>query len=162
MGLIDLDLLEKCAAILKPFKDVTVIMSSETSTTASLIRPLLHQLLTHVKPNADSNDPRIVHQSKAALYHHLELRYTSNTEVLDRCSFLDPRVKVLVFLTEEERKAVGSRVMTMLADNIDARLDSQPVTGPEPTNTDRPIASSSSSLLSSLLGDQYTVMELHK
>lgn len=71
---IDLDILDRCAVILRPFKDVTVFMSSETSTTASLILPLLQQLTANAKPDVDAGDPPVIHNAKAALYHNLETR----------------------------------------------------------------------------------------
>lgn len=74
MGQVDLEVLDNCSSILRPFKDVTVLMSSESTTTASLIRPLLHQLVAHSKPTAEAEDPPVIHQARAALYHDLETR----------------------------------------------------------------------------------------
>ena len=70
---IDVGIMEQLCQLLKPFKDVTVIMSTETSSSISLIRPLLHQLIENVKPTPDV-DPTIIHQMKAAIYHDLETR----------------------------------------------------------------------------------------
>lgn len=69
---IDMDVLQKACDVLKVFKDVTTHMSSQQNTTASLLKPLLHQLLVHSKPRED--DPPSIHQAKAALYHDLENR----------------------------------------------------------------------------------------
>ena len=69
-GRLDMDLLESCVEVLKPFKDVTVLMSSEISATAPLIKPLLSQLMGLSKPESD--DPPSRHQ--ATFYHDLEKR----------------------------------------------------------------------------------------
>ena len=70
---LDIEQLEEMCELLKQFKDVTLIMSSEKSSSVSLIRPLLHQLLENTKPLPDVNIP-LVHQTKAAIYHDLEKR----------------------------------------------------------------------------------------
>ena len=77
MGLIDLELLEKLQRFLKPFKDAAVVLSSESTCTISLIRPIMHQLLAHSAPECELSDPPIIHQAKAVLYHDLEKRLVS-------------------------------------------------------------------------------------
>ena len=75
---IDLDLLERFAAVLAPFEATTKVMSSQTCVTASLVKPLLANLLERSKPQED--DPPVLHQAKATLYHDIEQRG-------DYCSF---------------------------------------------------------------------------
>lgn len=74
IDLSDNDLLERLKQLLKPFKDVTVLMSSETSPTISLIRPLLSQLMRSVKPDSALEDPAVVHEAKAFIYFDLDSR----------------------------------------------------------------------------------------
>lgn len=69
---IDIEVLEDVAKVLLPFKEVTTIMSTESSSSISLIRPLLSSLMEHAKPS--QGDSRMVHQSKAAIYHDLQKR----------------------------------------------------------------------------------------
>jgi hypothetical protein len=73
MNGVDVDVVEQLCALLKPFKMVTVIMSTETSSSISLLRPLLHQLMEHAKPEV--GDIPVIHQTKAAIYHDMEKRY---------------------------------------------------------------------------------------
>lgn len=70
---IDNDILEAAMTVLKVFKDVTTMMSSQTTATASLVKPLLHQLMQISKPM--EGDERAIHQAKATLYHDLEKRF---------------------------------------------------------------------------------------
>lgn len=70
---LDIALLDEMCVLLKPFKDVTQILTTEKSSSISLLRPLLNQLLEHVKPQVDVNTP-IIHQTKALIHHDLETR----------------------------------------------------------------------------------------
>lgn len=73
---IDIEVMELLCGILKPFKDVTNVMSTETSSSISLVRPLLHQLLELSKPGSAS-DPGVINNVKAGIHHDLEKRYGS-------------------------------------------------------------------------------------
>lgn len=74
MNQIAFDEVEALTAILKPFKHVTELMSTETSSSISLIRPLLHQLIGLVKPDVTLNDSPTIHRAKAVMFHDLESR----------------------------------------------------------------------------------------
>ena len=50
-GRLDLELIENFITVLKPFKDATVLMSSQRSVTVSLLKPLLAQLMVVWKPS---------------------------------------------------------------------------------------------------------------
>jgi len=71
-GKIDIELVEKLVEVLKPFKDATVLMSSQTVVTASLIKPLLSNLMMSSRPA--EGDATNLHQAKAQLFHDLENR----------------------------------------------------------------------------------------
>ena len=68
----NLDLLERCAAVLAPFEAATKVMSNQTCVTDSLVKPLLANVLERSKPQED--DPSVLHQAKATLYHDIEQR----------------------------------------------------------------------------------------
>ena len=75
----NMTVLEKLVHILKPFQETTTLMSSESSCTLSLIRPLMCHLLrvTASGPELDgdeSDEPPIIHQMKAVMRHNLETR----------------------------------------------------------------------------------------
>lgn len=63
---------------------------------------------------------------------------------------MDPRVKVLTFLSQQEQNKVHQQIISLMDDDNDTVLDSG--TQPEP---DQAGGTTSKSLLSSLLGDQY-------
>ena len=67
-----MDLLGRFIEVLKPFKDITTMLSSQTNVTVSLVKPLLRKLMVASKPTA--GEPAALHQAKAALYHDLEAR----------------------------------------------------------------------------------------
>ena len=74
MNTVDINLLEEICKLLKPFKDVTTVMSTESSSSVSLIRPLLMQLKDHCKPTPELEDLPLIHEAKAAMFHDLETR----------------------------------------------------------------------------------------
>lgn len=69
-----IDLSEKVRDLLAPFKEATVVISSEISSSVSLIRPLLHKLLNVCRPTPELEDSPLIHRAKAVLYHDLETR----------------------------------------------------------------------------------------
>jgi hypothetical protein len=111
-----IDILEKIVPLLQPFKDTTNMMSSETTCSVSLLRPLLCNLLNVTRPDPSLNDPPKIHQMKAAMYHSLERRYCEDSEFLDECTFMDPRVKSTPYLTSIQRAALLDRVARKMCD----------------------------------------------
>ena len=77
-GRLDLELIENFITVLKPFKDATVLMSSQRLVTASLLKPLLAQLMAVSKPS--NGEQAILHQAKANLFNDLEKRYRYNKQ----------------------------------------------------------------------------------
>lgn len=74
MNKVDVTILEDVVSLLKPFYDVTNIMSSETSSSVSLIRPLHNQLMQVSKPDPALENPTAIHTAKASIFHDLETR----------------------------------------------------------------------------------------
>lgn len=156
MNNIDIDVLEKIVAILKPFKEVTVIMSSESCSSISLIRPLIHQLLKTVKPLPDDSDEPVIHQAKAYIYHDLEKRYL-NCPLLDICTYMDPRVKTAPYLTADSRAKVRDDIARELVALNEQSAASAVQSQPQSNNDACSLPSPSTSVLSSLLGDSYVL-----
>jgi len=73
-------MLEKFVDVLTDFKKVTVLMSSQSSVTASLVKPLLNKLKAASKPK--EGEPAILHQAKATLYHDLEKRLVTQATLI--------------------------------------------------------------------------------
>ena len=79
---------------------------------------------------------------------------TNDTDLLDECSFVDPRVKSLAYLSSVKRSHVKDRVLACLKTEED---DIQTVDQQNETcNMDCDNSSTSPDLLSSLLSDDYT------
>lgn len=71
---IDTDLLTGIKDTLKLFKDLTTLMSSESTCTVSLVRPFIAKLLAHLKPDPSREDPTAIHEARARMFHDLETR----------------------------------------------------------------------------------------
>ena len=67
-----MDMLERVADVLGNFKKVTVLMSSQSTVCASLVKPLLQRLMTAAKHM--EGEATTLHQAKACLHYDLEKR----------------------------------------------------------------------------------------
>ena len=70
----DLKLVENVIEVLKPFKDITKNVSGEKYTTVSLVKPLLHHLLTQ-SLKVKTEDPVSIQHMKAAMEENFRSRY---------------------------------------------------------------------------------------
>lgn len=68
---IDPDTVDELCSILKPFKDVTTVISTESSVTVSLIRPLLFQLMSGLR--VQSSNPSL-REFRETIRNNLEKR----------------------------------------------------------------------------------------
>ncbi|KAK6183354.1 hypothetical protein SNE40_010854 [Patella caerulea] len=110
----DLTLAEEVTHLLKPLKDVTVGLCSEKIPTVSLTMPLKHQLMNRVLVLSDDDSPTI-QEMKQSLIEDLKNRYLEQKPMLYICSALDPRFKMLPFLSEEIRFDVFNQVAAKAA-----------------------------------------------
>lgn len=74
MNAVDIDFVEKLCTILKPFKEITLVMSSESSSCISLIRPLLDQLMKLCTSTPEHGDSPCIHEMKHTIFNDLESR----------------------------------------------------------------------------------------
>lgn len=148
----DVEILERMKNMLLPFKEVTTIISTESSSSVSLIRPLLHKLLQCCKPDTDLDDPAVVHEARATLYHDLELRYKDDDDdLLNICTFLDPRVKTLPYLEKPAIMRVHERVSHLMF-GLCGTSHEEPCS----SHSSSSVVGNSESVLDSLLGDLYS------
>ena len=97
-------MIEELCEILKPMKDLTVKLSSQTDCTSSIILPSLHKLMsTHLAEGA--NESKFARDCKAALKTDLNKRYQDQDirQHLLAASILDPRFRQLSFASMEEK-----------------------------------------------------------
>jgi hypothetical protein len=71
---IDTEIVEALCTLLKPYKDVTMVMSTESSSSISLIRPLLKQLMALCDNTAAPEMAPAIHEMRQTLYNDLEAR----------------------------------------------------------------------------------------
>ncbi|KAM9350016.1 E3 SUMO-protein ligase ZBED1 [Symphorus nematophorus] len=103
-------LAEDLIRILKPLKNVTTLMSTETSPSVSMIIPLQKMILKSMTPSEE--DSSTIKDAKAAITKDLEVRY-GNPELQDylhRTTALDPRFKSLPYLEEASVQKIYSDV----------------------------------------------------
>ena len=100
----DLTTLEEAKEVLKPCKDLTVTLSSEKDVTVSLIVPSLIRLKNMYLMEKES-DIELIKQMKEAMRKDLETRYSDSSTklLLNVSSLLDPRLKKLNFLPDDEK-----------------------------------------------------------
>ncbi|XP_051806127.1 E3 SUMO-protein ligase ZBED1-like [Acanthochromis polyacanthus] len=104
-------LAEDLIKILKPLKNVTTLMSTETSPSVSMIIPLQKMILKSMTTSEE--DSSTIKDAKAAVTKDLEVRY-GNPELQDylhRTAALDPRFKSLPYLEEASVERIYSDVI---------------------------------------------------
>ena len=97
-------LLEDLCKVLEPFKDATTYLSARRYPTLSILGPVLHKILSTLEEN-DSSTSAAMLRVKNAIAIDLRTRYqdVEVCKLLNKASLLNPRVKSLVHLTEEEQ-----------------------------------------------------------
>jgi hypothetical protein len=105
----ELLLAEEMIQFLKPLKDITVVLCSEDNPTVSVIMPLQHQIVDSILSSSDAECPA-VKEMKSLVKKSLEPRYKESKQVLNMCSALDPRFKMLPYLSEEDKAEVYSKL----------------------------------------------------
>lgn len=93
-------LAEDLIDVLKPLKNVTTLMSTETSPSVSMIMPLQRMVLKTMASSAE--DSSTIKEAKAAISNDLQCRYSdpSIQAYLHRATVLDPRFKTLPYLDD--------------------------------------------------------------
>lgn len=104
-----LSLAEDIAATLKPLKDITVMLCSESSPTLSVIMPLHHQLTCSLLKSEESDSSTVVEMKKVMCSDLLE-RYSDKAGFLNVATALDPRFKLLPYLSDQEKFNVYTQV----------------------------------------------------
>jgi len=132
-------ILEDLSKVLQPFKDATTYFSASRYPTVSILSPVLHEILTTLEKNYSSTSVAIC-QVKNVIVSDLRTRYQDDEVrmLLNKASLLDPQVKSLVHLTEEEQ----TRTVDNLVNEI--VIEFSPFSSEEPVLEDtEPMASSS-------------------
>ncbi|XP_058906655.1 E3 SUMO-protein ligase ZBED1 [Kogia breviceps] len=105
--------IEGLVGLLQPFKQVAEMLSASKFPTISMVKPLLHMLLSTTL-NVKETDPKEISMAKEVIAKELSRTYQEAPEVdmfLNVATFLDPRYKRLPFLSAFERQQVESRVV---------------------------------------------------
>ena len=101
----DLDVLTAINAALSPLAEFTDVMSGETYVTGSAILPII-DLLTNSVLNENTDDKPLTNELRQAMLLDLQTRNNDSNvvDLLEVCSFLDPRFKTKYIQNEEKVK----------------------------------------------------------
>ena len=110
---IDFNLLEDLIAFLKPFKDCSEKLSSETEPTIHIFPLWFEKLKNHCQ--AGFCDSLVIEQIKKKTLNSLEKRFEPSTLHLVGL-FLNPPFKEMSFLSKEKKRDVIETVKAMMAD----------------------------------------------
>ena len=152
----DVSLAEELISLLKPMKDITAMLCTETEPTLSIVKPLLNQLAGSLTEPLTS-DSVTVKEIKAIMRKDIQSRYEKQSDILNLATALDPRFKTLPSLSDEDRFEVY-RVLTSEAAKLTGsivKVKTEPGTDPaEPTpNTNDPPLPALPSLAEENIGD---------
>ncbi len=111
----------------------TDALSGEKNVTVSAIRPLLKHILEELVASTDV-DCALVKEMKETIADDLQARYINGgiSELIDMCSFLEPRFKTRYLEDEEETLAKVEREGSELADILHKSSQSQEEVPPPP------------------------------
>lgn len=142
----DWALLDGLIEVLKPFKAVVTMMSSCRYPTISMVKPVLHMLLSTTL-KVKEQDLKEISMTKEVISRVLFSTYSQDSQhsqeistFLNIATFLDPRYKKLPFLSTQERSKVESTMIeetkSILEKQVSERtcLDEFSVVSDEPLN----------------------------
>jgi len=106
-------LLEDLCEIMEPFKDATTYLSGENYPTLSALGPLLAQIQKKFLSHPGDGCSAAIQAVKAAISGDLCTRYQNPDirMVMNKCTILDPRLKSLAHLTEDEQEATVNSII---------------------------------------------------
>ena len=109
-------MLEKLAALLAPFADVTKAVSAEKVPTVCQVMPTIHVFLAHLA-SVDGDAP-FLKKAKEAIRADLRSRYQNadQQKFLNICALFDPRFKSLPYLDAQSRNEVHDSVIEKMVD----------------------------------------------
>ena len=122
-------ILEAMSSVLKPLSTFTDALSGEKVVTVSAVRPLLKHILEELLA-ISADDCSLVKEMKETISDDLSAGYLNNemSELIDKCSYLDPRFRTRYLNNEEETLLQIKSEATEIADNIcqDVQEEVQP------------------------------------
>lgn len=111
---------EELEKVLSPLKIATVALCEETVPTVSLILPLQFQLINFMTERDD--DTSLIKQVKKAVKADLSGRYANIKNKLKLASLIDPRFKLVPFLSENEKLEAYHELTLEFRSNISNRV----------------------------------------
>ena len=118
-------LLEDLCKVLEPFKDATTYLSASKYPTLSVLGPVLHKILKTLEEDGSS----AISAVNRTISNDLQTRYQENEirMLLNKASLLDPRLKSLVHLDEEEQTSTIDSLVNEIVAKFSPVVDEEMV-----------------------------------
>lgn len=123
-------LLEDLCEILEPFKDATIYLSADQYPSISALGPLLAQIRKKLVLNPQDSCSVAICEVKEAIARDLDARYQDPDVhmLMNKSTLLDPRLKSLAHLSEEEQEATVNGIVNEI---VTSCIQSTPVAASE-------------------------------
>ena len=124
----EFSVLEAVDSVLRPLHVFTDALSGEKYITISAIRPLLKHIVEDVLAVA-SDDCAIIREMKETISDKLQAHYIQHeaSDLLDKCSFLDPRFRADYLANEEETLSQLTTEAHVIAEKLSTATDKSEV-----------------------------------
>lgn len=113
--------IEKLLVLLKPLQALTTLLSGELESSASMVRPLIHKILTSHYEHAledDSMTERFKNTISYQLTTRFELTWKEIVSARHIASFLDPRYKDMDYEPINAREIIRSHVLQLIESSV--------------------------------------------
>jgi len=99
----DLDVIGDLIQLLKPFHELTVLISGSTYVTSSIVLPAVSRLMEFLKSYEASNGTKYLEDLAFAMYNDLKIRTRTyfDNKLLLAATYMDPRYRSLSFIKVE-------------------------------------------------------------
>ena len=125
--------LEAVSSVLQPLYTFTDALSGEKNVTVLAIRPLLKHILEELLASTDA-ECALVKEMRETIADDLQARYINGgiSELIDMCTFLDPRFRTRYLENEKETLAKVERESSEIVEVIHRSSQCQQVAPPPP------------------------------
>ena len=124
-------LLEDLCKVLEPFKDATTYLSASRYLTLSVLGPVLDKILKNLEEDRSSS---VISRVNRVIASDLQTRYQDEEicALMNKASLLDPRLKSLVHLNEEEQ---ASTIDSLVNEIVTTFSPPAPVVSKQPSSS---------------------------
>ena len=102
--------METYLSVMKPLVEITEVLGGQKYVSVSSLRPIIHKLKnTYLSPCASDN--RVAKMLRSKMLNNFQRRYDEQQmKLLNKATFLDPRFKSLMFLSDSEKSTITAEI----------------------------------------------------